>query len=396
MVWRGRKLWIETCPLIGTTLKNIVAAESKLHGDFCLEWLPYVEIEGLRLLTASGRAVNPLTAYRAICKKGLTLEDILHWTWSTQGNLIITNLLPQAAEGRVRRQLSSLMTLLVTNYPQLVILRSNAAIIRYTAIPVVVPPREFELDNVGWVRERMDTPPALLHGTASSHVTLRATVHAAVGGDVRVLWVHPHRHVDRMVRLWKGPNRGPHSWQAYKRILQHSMNTKGARRVSRGTGKWAQLSAEAAQGVEALRWTDIRRIVGLNPWGEQLRLRIKHHALSIFTPLEAGFCCPHIQCVNERRVTLHHIFWSCPAAAQLRDILVRRWHKVGMEAEDIEKAVFSLQLACASLHITTSMGALLDSYGTDAATQAAGGVNNMVAACWAIGAALYLQAVWRW
>ncbi|KAE9284403.1 hypothetical protein PF001_g22400 [Phytophthora fragariae] len=67
-----------------------------------------------------------------------------------------------------------------------------------------------------------------------------------------------------------------------------------------------------------------------------------------------------------------------------------------MEAEGIEKAVFSLQLACIPLHITTSMGALLDSYGTDAATQAAEGVENMVAACWAIGAALYLQAVWRW
>lgn len=154
-------------------MRNIVAAESKLHGDFCLEWLPYVEIEGLRLLTASGRSVNPLTAYRAICKKGLKLKDILHWTWSPQGNLIITNLLPQATEGQVRRQLSSLMILLVTNYPQLVMLRPNAAIIRYTAIPAVFPPREFELDNDGWVRERMGTPPALLHGTASSHVTLR-------------------------------------------------------------------------------------------------------------------------------------------------------------------------------------------------------------------------------
>ncbi|KAI9982086.1 hypothetical protein PInf_007974 [Phytophthora infestans] len=41
---------------------------------------------------------------------------------------------------------------------------------------------------------------------------------------------------------------------------------------------------------------------------------------------------------------LHHVFWECPAAHDLRDILLHPWLPGAIRPEEIEFAVFSLTL----------------------------------------------------
>jgi hypothetical protein len=140
----------------------------------------------------------------------------------------------------------------------------------------------------------------------------------------------------------------------------------------------------------------IRRVVGLNPWGEQLLYRLKHHALSAFNPGAAGLLCPHPECGRQGRIDLYHIFWCCPAAAQLRKILSRRWRAAGERGGDLEQEIFSLRLTEIPRTLLQVTGAILAEGLDNMSGRIGDAVERAFAQCWSVDAATYLHCVWKW
>ncbi|KAE9267640.1 hypothetical protein PR003_g31709, partial [Phytophthora rubi] len=199
-----------------------------------------------------------------------------------------------------------------------------------------------------------------------------------------------------MACLWAGNRRWKSTRKAYKKQLGAAKNDKGRALSTARQQKWAALSPAAATGLGSLTWKRIRRIVGLNPWGEQLLVRVKLHAISVFNPVTAGLGCPHTECERVGRVDLYHVFWECAAARRLREILICRWKVAGLRLESYEEAVLALALPEMPAKLARVTGKIVAA-GSDAQTASIGdAVERMVANCWSIGAATYLLAVWRW
>jgi len=125
-------------------------------------------------------------------------------------------------------------------------------------------------------------------------------------------------------------------------------------------------------------------------------LRVKHHALSVYDPVSAGLHCPHGACLNAGRVNLYHVFWTCPAANRLRTIFVDKWKAAGLRMESYERAIFALTLQEEPTAIIKQTGSILADCMDVTIGDLGGIVESIVEQCWALGAAQYLHAVWRW
>ncbi|KAG2801065.1 hypothetical protein PC129_g23439 [Phytophthora cactorum] len=76
----------------------------------------------------------------------------------------------------------------------------------------------------------------------------------------------------------------------------------------------------------------------------------------------AGVGCPHPTCIRESTASRVHIFWTCPAATELRHVLLGRWFD-GLPEVDTDR----LQVCLAKL----------------------------VESRWRLGAVVYLHGLWK-
>ncbi|KAE9336097.1 hypothetical protein PF008_g13180 [Phytophthora fragariae] len=77
LVWKGRRLHVNTTPMKGPLCHRYLAIETGEHGEFCEEWLPYAVLSEMRIFSEQGVVFNPNSRFRAICRRGLLLKDIL-------------------------------------------------------------------------------------------------------------------------------------------------------------------------------------------------------------------------------------------------------------------------------------------------------------------------------
>jgi ribonuclease HI len=212
---------------------------------------------------------------------------------------------------------------------------------------------------------------------------------------VKILRVHPHPALSRQVSLWLAGRRRPWRRQHYKHYVRHAGIRRGLRVETSRADKWKTSSAAAATGLAMLEWKRIRRVLGLGPWGEQVLYRLKARAFSVYDVRNDRLGCPHDRCVHEGDVDIYHVFWTGPAARQLRKTFITPWKRLGLEGSTEEHACFSLELpavpqAIWELAATSNMqagahDALLDV-----------NITALMEGCWRLGAALYFHAVWRW
>ncbi|KAE8877885.1 hypothetical protein PF003_g37949 [Phytophthora fragariae] len=235
----------------------------------------------------------------------------------------------------MHRHVVYLMQVLLLNYPQLLVPGDRHGETRYStkeeghiSITRGITSQRQIID----LTERQHAGAELR--TVTSHKELLGYMQAEVGTGTVITYVHPHPRLARMACLWVG-NR-----KAYKELLGAAKKDKGMALSTARQRKWTALSTAAATALEVLTWKRIRRIVGLNPWGEQLLIRVKLHAISVHNPVTAGLGCPHPGCERVGRVDLYHVFWECTAARQLREILIWRWKAAGLRLEPYEEAVF--------------------------------------------------------
>lgn len=172
----------------------------------------------------------------------------------------------------------------------------------------------------------------------------------AVGTGATITRVHPHPRLARMVCLWIGTRAWKTPRKAYK--AQIGVTTRTMRLADSNTrqARWEATSTVAAAGLKHLTWRQLRRIVGLNPWGGQLLLRVKLHAISTYNPVTAGLGCPHQGCERIGRVDLYHVFWDCTAARTVRRICLVRMTAAGLRLAFFEEAIFAFVLHIVQLH----------------------------------------------
>eukprot|EP00644_Phytophthora_capsici_P015703 jgi/Phyca11/121356/e_gw1.44.317.1 len=115
-----------------------------------------------------------------------------------------------------------------------------------------------------------------------SHGSLVRLLGLAFGPTARLTSVHPHPAVGRFICLWTNTP----LWTTTRRDLREALLTsqwrKGRCSLHRRNRKWRTASSTAAKGLERLEWNSIRRIAGIGPWGEQILLRLKLHAFSLY------------------------------------------------------------------------------------------------------------------
>jgi hypothetical protein len=207
--------------------------------------------------------------------------------------------------------------------------------------------------------------------------------------------VHPHIHLSRRVSLWITGRRRRHSRRHYKSFVQHAANRRGLEQVRLRARKWAESSPHAAAGLATLEWKRIRRILGLGPWGEQILYRLKARAFSLYDVRNERQGCPHASCLHEADVDLFHVFWTCPAARQLRTVFVSPWTQLRLPGREIEAAVFGLELPIVptALWEAVARHPALQSVRRAELDEC---VTALTEGCWRLGAALYFHGVWRW
>nr|KAE8946346.1 hypothetical protein PF009_g4031 [Phytophthora fragariae] len=304
----------------------------------------------------------------------------------TMGGLVATALARKVSKP-VQRQIGGLIRLLLLNYPQLTRRGEHTGAVTYfttddTHVPVtfqVTADRHF-LSNV---QGSAATEPV----TLESHRDLVAAMQTEVGPTTTITEVLPHPRLARLVCLWAGKRR----WKTPRRICKAKLRiraeAKGTAIAATRQGRWAEMSKDAAAGITALAWKRIRRVVGLNPWGEQILLRIKLQAVSLFNPVTAGLGCPHADCVRLDRIDLHHVFWGCPAATELRASLINRWKSAGVKRTDFEEAIFSLTLQGTPTGIARATGRIVAELPADQIEELGDAIEKATASCWSIGAA---------
>jgi hypothetical protein len=313
---------MEIAGLEGSLSQSCVAVEAKRHGTFCGEWVPYLVLRTLRLHDPAGQIVNPNTQYRSLCQHGKLIKDVMHWSWTRTGDLKVTALTERITAG-YRRQIGHLMRSLVLNFPQLLRKGRHDGLVRYHTNAEDHRHIQRFLTPDGRLERPHSSVPTLMEGRGiRKHRELEMHMQCEIGEMPLVVHVHPHPRLARMVCLWAGRRRVAVSRQHFKKKLHQKTRKRGKQLRDRAMSRWAEHSAEAAAGLELLHWSSIRRVVGLTPWGAQLLLRLKHHALSTYDPVSAGLHCPHPQCVRAGRLNLRHVFWTCPAAESLRATLL--------------------------------------------------------------------------
>jgi hypothetical protein len=396
LIWCGRTVLLEIASMEGSVSARCLAVELQRNGPFCGEWLPYLVLRTMRLYAPDGQVVNPDTRYRALCQLGEQLKDVVHWSWTERGNLKVTALTLMLTRS-IRLQVGHLMRMLVLNFPQMLRRAPQDGSVWYTTGPADHEPIRCSVTPEGRVVQHGEEA---VGGTTGNRVhtqrELAQSLQRLVGVTAKVTYVHPHPRLARMVCLWAGRRRWKITRKNYKEQISARDRATGKRIRDKALSKWHSQSVTAATGLKAIRWGALRRIVGLTPWGEQLLFRLKHHAVSAYNPVSAGFHCPHPECVRKDRVGLHHIFWSCPAAGRLRQVLTRRWRSAGLRPVDLETAFFSLTVPGVSTGLLKTTGQILAGSMDDSAGQVGAAIETAVERCWRLGAALYFHSVWRW
>eukprot|EP00644_Phytophthora_capsici_P018373 jgi/Phyca11/130168/e_gw1.91.99.1 len=134
-------------------------------------------------------------------------------------------------------------------------------------------------------------------GNPNSNVELKKIIGQATKGEVAVQYLHPHPQLTRMLCLWAGKRRWSRSRHHYKTFVRTASRKKGFSLRDEQIGRWKDLSRVADKGLQSLEWRQIRRIVGLTPWGEQILYRLKLQAYSLYDKRNAKLGCPHAECV---------------------------------------------------------------------------------------------------
>eukprot|EP00644_Phytophthora_capsici_P002167 jgi/Phyca11/114737/e_gw1.27.439.1 len=127
--------------------------------------------------------------------------------------------------------------------------------------------------------------------------TLTQVLTRVLQPEVRVSSVHPHPSRGRLVSLWTGVQVWSFARKHFRAWLSAAPRRRGSVSLLRRAAKWKEADAKAADGLSALEWRRIRRIVGIGPWGEQILLRLKLYAFSLYDPITGRSGCPHSTCV---------------------------------------------------------------------------------------------------
>ncbi|KAE9069884.1 hypothetical protein PF007_g27147 [Phytophthora fragariae] len=128
---RGRRLITDASTLSGHLWTRYTAAEVLKHGEFCVEWLPYFVLKGLRLYSEKGTTVNPVSRFWSICAVGAQNKDVLHWTWTRQHRLVVTVFCTKVTK-TIQRHVGHLVQLLIPNFPQLILPGDHYGRVRYS------------------------------------------------------------------------------------------------------------------------------------------------------------------------------------------------------------------------------------------------------------------------
>ncbi|KAH7485555.1 uncharacterized protein KRP23_4602 [Phytophthora ramorum] len=116
--WRGSRLEVNTEPLRGALCQRYTDVEAGLYGTFCVEWMPYLVISEMCLYSETGTVINLNTRFRKLGGRGLMIKELVHWKWTSRGNIVVTVLL-QRVTTAAQRQIGYLMQLLLLNFPQI-------------------------------------------------------------------------------------------------------------------------------------------------------------------------------------------------------------------------------------------------------------------------------------
>lgn len=167
---------------------------------------------------------------------------------------------------------------------------------------------------------------------------------------------------------------------------------RGTINLDERAAKWNEQNGEAALGMGKLEWNRIRRVIGLSPWGEQVLLRLKWHALSLYDAKHGKTGYPHGQCVHRHDVTLQHVFWDYAAASSLRRHFLHAWRRLGLRDTGLGRAIFSLNLP----ELPPGIWTVVDEARTISLgppLRLAEAVTAIMGDCWRLGAAIYFQSV---
>lgn len=135
--------------------------------------------------------------------------------------------------------------------------------------------------------------------------------------------------------------------------------------------------------------------MGLGPWGEQLLLKLKWYTLLHYDAAHQKIGCPHNGCVHLADTDLYHVFWDCPAARTLRQLMTRTWLTLGIKSSAIEHAIFSMKLLLMPAGVWRAADKMYDHHIT-LSNHFMEAVTMLAESCWRLGAAILLQRGWRW
>ena len=217
---------------------------------------------------------------------GRRFRDIVHWRQQSDGQLRFTPLYsPRELTTDRKDQILVLALHLVCNYPRLLYVAMASAEVRFIATPVEHPASAFvEVDpgeqlcvDIGSHGPPQRTP-------VESQEDLHRCLQMAVAPSVKLQYVHPHPALTRMVCLWVGRRRWSRSRAHFEQAAAAASRRRGWKERTHRMKDWRHAGAAAAAGVASLEWKRLRRILGLNGWGEQLLYRVKTKAFSLYDP----------------------------------------------------------------------------------------------------------------
>lgn len=378
-----------------TAMLRTLAGHTTSSGVVRLEWLPQADISVLQVHARDGVRKSLAAASGLNCKANTLIRDFVTWTRTSTGQVLFH--FRDLRAGDTQKQIAEELALvLVINFSGIATRSAHPAEVGIVATPsdhpVVAHLRTHEHAEV-MIHSSVIGPPIIQRVTHHGALTTLLTQFMAPDAEVHV--VHPHPAMTRLVCLWVGHRRWSRRRGEHKRRFADSTLKRGAMSISARSLKWKELSGAAAAGLATLEWKRIRRIVGMNPWGEQILIRLKHHALSIYDVKNNKMGCPHEQCRHRLEVTLYHVFWECEAAVTLRRHMLKAWKKLGLREAGLESAIFSLRLS----EVPSGIWEVMDSrqlVSTDPHLHLAEAITALVQSSWRIGAAIYLQSVWRW
>ncbi|EGZ13047.1 hypothetical protein PHYSODRAFT_413397, partial [Phytophthora sojae] len=129
----------------------------------------------------------------------------------------------------------------------------------------------------------------------SEHELVQALA-AYAGHVVKIFAVYPHPKLSRLVCVRAGRARKKLRRRHYKDAARTAPRRRGARGTTNRQATWVSDSEEIGRALQTYSWADIRKIVGVSPWGEQLLFRIKQRAFSRYDPVNRCPGCPMEEC----------------------------------------------------------------------------------------------------